>query len=148
MLTDIPSLRLAGVKHQKIIGTRKRPPGHKLCSCEMLAVLNFTIYITDYSLNRAAYGLPKNRDLAITKDHFMSIMDNCAFPKELFFQAMCEKAGHFAHFIDFIDDESPDWICKLPIHHPTYTILIIWCSRYYSNTLFRSKLLFHAPHAD
>jgi hypothetical protein len=61
---------------------------------------------------------------------------------------MCEKTGHFTHFMDFVDDESPDWICKLPIHHPTYTLLIILGSRYYSNTPFCSKLLLRASHAN
>ncbi|KAH8786771.1 hypothetical protein F5882DRAFT_115494 [Hyaloscypha sp. PMI_1271] len=57
----------------------------------------------------AAYGLPMNRDLAIRKDHFVNIMDTCCFPKE-FYEALCEKTGHFAHFISFMDDESPGWI--------------------------------------
>jgi hypothetical protein len=86
----------------------------------------FGDYIADYSLGRAAYGLPMNRDLAIRKDHFVSIMDACRFPKE-FYEALCEKTGHFAHFINFMDDESPGWICKLwpPLSrvHITYHVL-------------------------
>lgn len=66
---------------------------------------------------RAAYGLPRNREIVIRKDHFLGIMSACHFPPS-FYETMCEKTGHFAHFVEFSDEDTPEWICIILLPMP------------------------------
>ena len=59
ILTDTPSIRLAGVKDQVIMGTRKRQLGLKFCSCEALIFLSSRGYIADLHRTELHTDYPK-----------------------------------------------------------------------------------------